>query len=331
MRVKDLELSILIPSRNETFLKQTIDDILANIRGDTEVIAVLDGIWTDPPIVDHPRVKLVYHPVSVGQRAATNEAARISKAKYVMKCDAHCAFDEGFDVKLMKCIAPNWTVVPRMYNLHAFDWQCPNCKDHQTYQGPPPAKCLACGYVGDGFTKFMIWKPRLGRKTDSSRFDTDLHFQYWGAYTKRPEAQGDISDMMCCVGACWMMHRDFYWKLGGMDENHGSWGQMGVEIACKTWLSGGSQVVIKSTWFSHLFRTQPGFGFPYPMSGSAQERARIYSRDLWLNNRWSGQIRPLSWLIERFKPIPGWHDPEGQRILEQVMCAGEKFKAGRQC
>src|SRR3990167_7347873 len=95
------DLSILIPSRNEVFLKNTIDDILKNIEGKTEVIAALDGAWASPQIEDDPRVTLIYFPESIGQRAATNQACRLSKAKYVMKIDAHCAFDKGFDVKMM--------------------------------------------------------------------------------------------------------------------------------------------------------------------------------------------------------------------------------------
>src|SRR3990172_5902379 len=93
-------LSVLIPSRNEQFLARTIADVLKNMRGDTEVICVCDGMWPDPPVVDHPKVTMIYHPTAVGQRAATNEAARVSHAKYLMKLDAHCAVDEGFDVKL---------------------------------------------------------------------------------------------------------------------------------------------------------------------------------------------------------------------------------------
>ena len=92
-----------------------------------------------------------------------------------------------------------------------------------------------------------------------------------------------------------------------MDEAHGSWGQMGTEIACKAWLSGGRLVCNKRTWFAHLFRTQGGdFGFPYPNPGSAQEVARKHSRDLWRNNRWPGQVYPLGWLLRRFWPIPEW-------------------------
>ena len=44
------DLSILIPARNEMFLARTIEDILTNIEGNTEIIAILDGCWADPPI-----------------------------------------------------------------------------------------------------------------------------------------------------------------------------------------------------------------------------------------------------------------------------------------
>ena len=66
------DLSILIPSRNEMFLARTIEDILQHIEADTEVIALLDGQWADPPIPYHERVNIVYVPEAVGQRAGTN-------------------------------------------------------------------------------------------------------------------------------------------------------------------------------------------------------------------------------------------------------------------
>ncbi len=295
------DLSVLIPARNEMFLAKTIEDIVSNVEGDTEVIAVLDGQWADPPIPDNERVHLVYLPKSIGQRAATNLAAKLSTAKYIMKCDAHCSFDKGFDVKLMQDCEPDWTVIPRMYNLHVFDWECDWCAD-RVYQGPRPERCKKCNH--EGFSMQLVWQRRLSRRTDFARFDHDLHFQYWRGYSKRPEAKGDIAEVMCSVGACWFMHRDRYWDLGGMDEGHGSWGQMGVEVACKSWLSGGRQVVNKKTWFSHLFRTQPGFSFPYPNDGI--EQARNYSRELWFGNKWSKAVHPLSWLINKFAPVPDW-------------------------
>ena len=117
---------------------------------------------------------------------------------------------------------------------------------------------------------------------------------------------------MTSLGACFFMTRERFWQIGGLDEAHGGWGQLGVEVACKSWLSGGRQVVNKRTWFAHMFRTQGGdFSHPYPLSGSEVEGARTYSRQLWKENRWPGQVRPLAWLLEKFQPVPGWHSGNG--------------------
>jgi glycosyltransferase involved in cell wall biosynthesis len=300
-----MDLSIVIPARNELFLARTVQDIVENRRGKTEVIVVADGYWPDPVIEDYPDVHLVHYAKSIGQRAATNAGARLSNAKFIMKADGHCAFDEGFDVKLMADCEYTWTAVPRMYNLHVFNWVCNKCGESR-YMGPKEFKCVKCSKDKPhaDWKMEMVWQPRWSRKSDYMRFDSDLKFQYWGSFADREEAKGDVTDQMACVGACWMMHRERYWELGGMDERHGSWGQMGVEVSCKTWLSGGRQVVNKKTWFAHLFRTQDGFSFPYPNPGI--EKARKHSREMWFGNKWEGQKLPLSWLIKKFWPIPGW-------------------------
>lgn len=309
------DLSILIPARNEIFLSQTVINLLENIRGNTEIIVVLDGEWADPGVPDDPRVTIIYHSQSIGQRAATNEACRLSKAKYVMKIDAHCAVDEGFDVKLMETMEDDWTVLPAMYNLHGFNWKCGKC-GREWYQSPSPGFCKLnehdrnpdCGNTTD-FERVIIWKPRINKKSLYFRFDKTLHFQYWGDYGRRPQAQGDIADILSIQGSCFFLTREKYWELNICDEKHGSWGQQGVEVACKTWLSGGRLVVNKKTWYSHMFRTQGGdFGFPYPLSTSDVEKAREYSRSLWLNNTWPLAKHDLNWLLDKFKPVPDWHD-----------------------
>jgi len=306
-------LSIVIPGRGEVFFRQTVENVLANARGDTEVIAVCDGNWPDPPLADHPKLKVIHHTEAVGQRAATNDGAKLSRAKYLMKLDAHCAVDEGFDVKLWTPyetgeLAIDTTTIPRLYNLHAFSWKCNAC-GHESYQGPLPTACEKCK-ASEGFEQIVIWKPRLNRRTDFGRFDSTMQYQYWRQYDQRPDSKRELADVLSSVGACWFMPAERFWQLGGMDEGHGSWGQFGTEVSCKSWLSGGRQVVNKRTWFSHLFRTQWGFQWPYPMTQGQIDRARQYSRELWLNDRWSKATRPLSWLLERFWPIPGWEDTD---------------------
>lgn len=319
------DLSIIIPARNEEFLGRTIEDILENIEGDTEIIAICDGYWPDPPIADNPRVHLIHHEVSIGQRAATNEGARFSNAKYIMKCDAHCAFDKGFDVKLMENCKYDWTVTPTMYNLHAFDWECQVC-GNKTYQGPEPTAC-ECKDSTE-FKKIITWEPKHNPRSQFYRFDTDLRFKYWRDYKNRPEAKGDIVDVMGNLGACIFWHRERFWDLGGLDEDHGSWGQLGTEISCKAWLSGGRQVTNTTTWFAHMFRTGGGFGFPYKHEKGQVPRARKRSRELWLGNKWPLAKHDLKWLIDKFAPVPDWEEAEGQALLGRKVPSRENLTRG---
>jgi hypothetical protein len=120
--------------------------------------------------------------------------------------------------------------------------------------------------------------------------------------------EGDIVDTMSFIGAFWFMERDRYWELEGLDEAHGMWGQVGTEVACKTWLSGGRLCVNKNTWVAHFFRTQ--FGWPYHITQGMVDRARAYSKDLWFNNKWPKQKYPLKWLVDKFAPVPGWENYE---------------------
>lgn len=315
--MEKVDLSIIIPARNEMFLARTVEDILANIEGRTEIIVILDGQLADPPVPVDDRIRVIYHAESRGQRASTNDGARIARGKYIMKVDAHCAFDKGFDVKMISEMKDDYTMIPEMRNLHAFDWVCDKC-GNRWFQSPTPTFCNA-DYDGKtrnpncdstSFHREMIWKPNRRRpKNHHYRFDNTLHFQYFRELGERPEiiAQGDIVDTMCAQGSCFMLTKKKYFELDICDEKHGSWGQQGVEVGCKTWLSGGRLVTNKKTWYAHMFRTQGGdFGFPYPNPGSKQEEARRYSRDLWLNNKWPLAKHDLQWLINKFAPVPDW-------------------------
>ena len=297
--MKQYELSILIPSRNEMFLARTIEDLIENKRGKPEIIAVLDGEWAEPGIDAHPDVTVIYHSESIGQRAATNEAARLSRAKYVMKVDAHCAFDEGFDVKLLADMQDDWTVAPTMRNLHVFNWVCPD--GHSRYQGRS-GPCLEDG-CGKDTVKDIVWIAKKSPQSTSYRFDKDLHFQYFGEYKKKQK--GQLVESMSLQGSFFLLTREKYWALNICDEGHGSWGQQGTEVACKTWLSGGRVIINKNTWYAHMFRTQGGdFGFPYPNPGV--QKARDYSKKLWLENNWPLAIHKLDWLTKKFK-APDWY------------------------
>ena len=298
-----MKLSIVIPARCEMFLSKTIEDILQHIEADTEIIAVLDGQWADPGIPQHERVNVVYVPEAIGHRAATNIGVRLSKARYIMKVDAHCSFDQGFDRKIIEDMQDDWTMVPVMRNLWAYDWKCYHC-GWKKYQGPTPPKCEQCGKT-DKIRRKMLWIGKTNPQSTSYRFDKNMKFQYFTDYKKKQV--GDLVETMSLQGSCFMVTRKKFWELNLCEEAFGAWGQQGTEVACKTWLSGGRVIVNKKTWYAHMFRTQGGdFGFPYNVSGKALGNARRLSVNLFKEGKWDKAKYPLQWLIDRFAPVPDW-------------------------
>jgi glycosyltransferase involved in cell wall biosynthesis len=298
------DLSVLIPARGEEFLDRTIQDVLEKIEGETEIIAVLDGYTPEPPLKQiDPRITLIYLPISRGQRAATNLAAKIAKGKYLMKIDAHCAFDQGFDVKMMADMQDDWTLVPTMKNLHAFDWICPN--GHRRYQSPSGV-CTECGKET---TKDIVWIAKNNPTSTTYRFDKTMHFQYWSELGKMQ--QGDLIESMSIQGSCFMCTKEKYFELDLCGEEFNSWGQQGVEVACKTWLSGGKVMVTRKTWYAHMFRTQGGdFGFPYENPQSKVNENRELSRQLFKGDTWPKAKHKFQWLLDKFNP-PEWGITKG--------------------
>jgi len=320
--MKDMkDLSILIPSRNEIFLKFTIDDILKHIEADTEIIVVLDGQWPTEPLPQYERVNVVYVPQSIGQRASTNLACRLSTAKYVMKVDAHCSFDQGFDRKMIEAfdrVGDNVTMVPIMRNLWAFDWKCFHC-GWKKYQGPTPDKCGQCG-KSDRIKRKMIWYGKPNPQSASFCFDSEPHFQYYEDWKHREPYKTDkkekrLTETMSLQGSCFMSTREKYWERELCDEKAGSWGNQGIEVACATWLTGGQVLVNHDTWYAHMFRTQGGdFSFPYNISGRETQKTKNYIKDKFWNMKHPNQIHSVSWLVEKFSPVKGWSDTDIQAL-----------------
>jgi hypothetical protein len=270
------------------------------MEGDTEIIVGLDGAWADPVITDNPKVTIIHHSQSIGQRAITNECARLAKGKYLMKVDAHCSFDQGFDVKMIELMEDDMVMVPVMKNLQAFKWVCP---DGHSRKQSPSGPCKECGKPT---TMGVIWEPRRGVESTAYRFDKDMHFQYWNDFGKKQS--GDLTETMSIQGSCFMCTKKMYFDLDLCSEEFHSWGQQGVEVACKAWLSGNRVVVNHTTWYAHLFRTQGGdFSFPYDNPQSKVDENREISKKLFMDNQWPKAVHKFQWLIDKFNP-PGWGD-----------------------
>lgn len=303
------KISFLIPARNEEFLVKTIDDILAHTGEESEIIVGLDGCWPPQPIQDNPRVKIFHVTEPIGQRAMQNQLARLSRARYVAKVDAHCAFDDDFGNKMLnffKEVGDDTVAVPIMRNLHAFNWKCPD--GHTRYQSPS-GPCKECGKPTE---KDVVWFAKPRPESTSYLFDKEPHFQYFNEYKRRPEYKEMVeklgyNETMSLQGSFFMATRHNYWKYELCDEKAGSWGNQGLEIACAAWLSGLKVICNHKTWYAHMFRTQGGdFGFPYKIRDKDVNKTKDYIKDKYWNMRNKKQINKVEWLVDKFAPVPGW-------------------------
>lgn len=167
-----------------------------------------------------------------------------------------------------------------------------------------------------------MWVGKHNPQSTSYSFDTEPHFQYFEDWKHRPQYRKDkaekgYTETMSLQGSCFMLTREKYWELDICDEKLGNWGNQGIETACKTWLSGGRVLVNHNTWYAHMFRTQGGdFGFPWAVSGNDTHKTKMNVRNLFWNNKWEKQVRPLSWLVEKFWPVNGWKEEDLIKLKE---------------
>jgi len=274
-------VSVIVPARTELFLPQTVADLLAH-GGDIEVIAVLDGYWPEPQLIEDKRLIVLHRGRALGMRAAINAAAGIARGQYLMKCDAHCLFAPGYDETLAADCADNWIVIPRRYSLDPEAWQCVN-------KSPVDAMYYFYPYAHPD---------ELG-----------LHGRPWNERGREMrKAKLTLYEDMTFQGSCWFMHRDHWRRIGGMSEvGYETFMGEPQEIGLKTQLGPWGGLIMRNTrtYYAHLHKGKT-YGRMYYMSQQERTRGNAYSFDYWWNNRWAERVHDIEWLIDRFWPLPGW-------------------------
>lgn len=278
------KVSVIIPSRNERFLPHTVNDLLIKAAGDVEVIAVLDGYWPDPPLVEDRRLIQLHRGASMGMRAGINAAAAIARGDFLMKCDAHCMFAEGWDEALTADCDDDWVVVPRRRSLDAENWTI-------IEKTPVDYEYLCFPYAQEEpGIHGRIWRERAHERADIL-VDEDMSFQ----------------------GSCWFTPTEHFRKRIGylQEQGYGTFIGEPQEVGLKTWLGGGKQMRNKTTWYAHLHKGKQ-YGRGYFVGKGELSGGNAYSVDYWMNNRWSERIHDLDWLVERFWPVPSWPEDRSE-------------------
>lgn len=277
------KVSVIIPARNEQFLQKTIDDIFAKAAGDIEVIAVLDGYWPDPPLVDRKNLHIIHWGAGRGMRPSINAAAQVATGDYLLKSDAHCMFGEGFDEILAADCDDDWVVIPRRVSLDAENWTILD-----TGKSPVDAHYLRYPYhqLNHIAMHGTVWNERARERIDI-----------------------EIDDEMSSQGSCWFMSKAHFWGcLEGLHPfGYGNFVQEFQEIGNKTWLSGGAVKVNKKTWYAHLHKGKT-YGRGYFISKKEVMRGNHFSVLFWMRNEWERRKYDFEWLIDKFWPVPTWPD-----------------------
>jgi len=292
-------------------LPQTIRSCFENAAGEVEVVVCLDGYWHPgwKELTDQfPNLHTIHHGEPRGLRAAINSAAgsAISRgAKYLLKLDAHCMLDEGYDTKLQDDMESNWIVVPRRKRLNAETWTVqdvgkPDVDYHYLSFPDDPQDFGGKGLNG------KVWYERIKERLDKPEYDLD--------------------DEMSSQGSCWFMAASYFQELELMDEaSYGPFWNEFQELGLKCWLSGGQVKINKKTFYAHLHKGREykgedgkgGRGYHLPESWLTQ--GATFTKEWIWNDAWSKQTLPFKWLIDHFWPVPSW--PEN---WEEVLYAERK-------
>lgn len=270
-------LSIIIPSKTEKFLNNTIEDVLKNATGDIEIIPVLDGYDTEKIKDNRVRYLELEKKPYTQKRHGINRAVNIARGEYIMSLDAHCMMAKGFDEQLIKDHQPNWVQIPRRHRLDAENW----CLQAQIDKRPPI-----------DYEYFMFEPIIKGR---------GLHGFKWDVRTLE-RINILIDDTIEFQGSCWFMTKEWFLKNGFMQiEGYTGWGQEAEEIGLTTWKNGGEVKTNKNTWYAHLHKGQK-YGRMYFMSKEENEKSNNYSYNFWVKENRDFFIS----LIEKFSPLPKW-------------------------
>lgn len=297
-----MKLSVIIPHRVDEFLNKTIEDILAKAKGEIEVIVIGDGVWPFK-IIDDNRVIYIHQGTqhsSPGMREAINNGVSIASGDYIMKCDEHVMFDEGFDLKLIADCSDHDVVIPRRFRLDAENWKL-------IEDGRPPVDYMHIDYP------FNI-------PFDSTQ---GLHGAEW---RQRHYDRKDIliDETPSMQGSCWFMPKK-HWNevIIDMDnEKYGPFTMEAQEIGMKTWLSGGRVMVNKKTWYAHLHKGKRGKGYgfsskQYEVFMAAKEKGRQFAIDYWLTTK--DFKYDWEWFVNRFPDMPGWGSDWKQRLEQDKL------------
>ena len=222
-------ISFVITTRDEStpVVETTIDGLLATSAAWTREIIVVDDGSLVPVSLEQPEVHVVRNPTSIGVHQSRRHGASLATGDVLVWLDAHMSF------------APDW--LDRM--LAHVDSGALLCASWWDYELTKPV-CWGADF---------LWR---AERNYAKGHCPGLDFRH------RTEFPGEGAvDVPMVMGACYMMQRESYERIGGFSPLFRLWGKDEQDISARAWLAGLGVKCVTGARVGHLTRSQ----FPYPV------------------------------------------------------------------
>ncbi|EGD79787.1 hypothetical protein PTSG_10772 [Salpingoeca rosetta] len=222
-----------------------------------EIVLVDDGSdkpWLQQQLEDYvkllPKVRLVRQPHRSGLVKARLRGIKEARAKTFIVLDSHIEVQPGWLEPLMHNLAEgrNKMVMPQIDSINP-----------ETFV--PQAGGIGCSL---GFLWTLI------------EHGIPLQEQE----KKRRAAETDAIRSPTMAGGLFGGHTDFFWEIGGYDEEWGFWGTENLELSFRLWLCGGVLECEPCSRVYHIFRKGGG---AYSLPGNHVVKNKMRTAIIWMD------------------------------------------------
>jgi glycosyltransferase involved in cell wall biosynthesis len=220
-------ISFVVVTRDEPtpLLETTIQGLLRTSTGHSREIVVVDDGSRVPVFLEHPEVRVVRNPLAIGTSQARRYGASITCGGVLVSMDAHMRF------------APDW--LDRM--LEHVESRAVLCAAWGDYEHPRPL-CWGADFLWCGVRNYQ------------AGLLPGFTFRHRSIYP----GDGAVEVPML-IGACYMMLRESYDRLGGFSPFFRTWGMLEQDLSLRAWIVGLGVKCVSSAHVGHFTRSK----FPY--------------------------------------------------------------------
>ncbi|CAF1111639.1 unnamed protein product [Rotaria sordida] len=237
-------------------------------------------------------VRILRAPTRLGLIKAKNYGAKNATGDVVVFLDAHCEANAGWLEPLLLRIKEKRSAI-----------LCPGI-DMISDQN------MAYGGTGDGSVGGFWWS---------------LHFNWVpipGRIRNAKKSRIDPYPSPTMAGGLLAAHREYFFEIGGYDDDMEVWGGENLEISFRVWMCGGSLEFVPCSRVGHIFRP----GHPYNMTGE-KGKGDVHGRNsMRLAEVWMDDYKRFYYMHRHDLKGKDFGDVESRReIRKRLNCHSFKW------